>query len=295
MVFLDEDVRPVKEGDAPRRVRRRDGTVIVFVLWALVLMTVMAGDFAGRHRQRADLASNGWRALQYREALLSVVDLVATAGWPLPGEVERPEEWVRLEPGGFSVWVTVSDEGERINLNTAGDEEIRQLVLTLTEDRERDDRERDDGERVSDAILDWRDADHLVRVNGAEESDYENGDPFAVPANGPFKLLTELLLVKGVTADLFWGDPSSRLRAAYRPEEEVGVEDEEETARSRLLPDSLSDGLTVLGGGARRVEVIIPGRGAGYWYALVFVDAASGSQKIEGLHQAFLQAREEAE
>lgn len=290
MVFLDEDVRPVKEGDAPRRVGRRDGTVIVFVLWALVLMTVMAGDFAGRHRQRADLASNGWQALQYREALLSVVDLVATVGWPLPGEVERPEEWVRLEPGGFSVWVTVSDEGERINLNTAGDEEIRQLVLTLTQDRERD-----DGERVSDAILDWRDADHLVRLNGAEESDYEDGDPFAVPANGPFKLLTELLLVKGVTADLFWGDPSSRLRAAYRPDEEAGVEDEEEAGRSRLLPDSLSDGLTVLGGGVRRVEVIVPGRGAGYWYALVFVNAGSGSRKIEGLYQAFLQAREEAE
>jgi type II secretory pathway component PulK len=58
---------------------------------------------------------------------------------------------------------------------------------------------------VSDSILDWIDSDDLPRVAGAE-SDYYQG--LAVPyyaKNAPIDDLSELLLVKDVTPEMYWG------------------------------------------------------------------------------------------
>ena len=58
---------------------------------------------------------------------------------------------------------------------------------------------------VSDSILDWIDPAGLPRVAGAE-SDYYQG--LAVPyyaKNAPIDDLSELLLVKGVTPEMYWG------------------------------------------------------------------------------------------
>ena len=59
-------------------------------------------------------------------------------------------------------------------------------------------------EEIVDAILDWRDADHIKRLNGAERDYYRSARGYD-PKDGFFDSVQELLLVKGVTADLFYG------------------------------------------------------------------------------------------
>jgi general secretion pathway protein K len=62
-------------------------------------------------------------------------------------------------------------------------------------------------EDPTDAIMDWIDPDDETRPNGAE-SDYYNGleIPYACK-NAPMDSVEELLLVKGITPEVFLGDP----------------------------------------------------------------------------------------
>lgn len=57
-----------------------------------------------------------------------------------------------------------------------------------------------------DAIRDWLDADENVRDHGAEEGHYlALAQPYT-PRNGPIQSLEELLLVRGMTDDIFYGN-----------------------------------------------------------------------------------------
>ena len=56
-----------------------------------------------------------------------------------------------------------------------------------------------------DSILDWRDPDELKRGHGAENDYYRKRRPPYTAKNGFFDSPEELLLVRGMTADLFYG------------------------------------------------------------------------------------------
>lgn len=58
---------------------------------------------------------------------------------------------------------------------------------------------------VVDSILDWRDENQLHRANGAEEPYYQSlPEPYSCK-DGLIDILEELLLVKGVTREIFYG------------------------------------------------------------------------------------------
>ena len=58
---------------------------------------------------------------------------------------------------------------------------------------------------VVDSLLDWRDADDLYRLNGAENDYYQSlPEPYECK-NGNLDSIEELLLVRGVTPELFYG------------------------------------------------------------------------------------------
>jgi type II secretory pathway component PulK len=63
---------------------------------------------------------------------------------------------------------------------------------------------------IADAILDWVDQDDEMREYGAEIEYYSALNPPYTPQNGPFKTIEELLLVRGVTADLLFGRDVNR-------------------------------------------------------------------------------------
>ncbi|WP_197356269.1 type II secretion system protein GspK [Aureliella helgolandensis] len=66
-------------------------------------------------------------------------------------------------------------------------------------------------EDIADAILDWIDEDDLPRPYGAEFDDYYSQvqTPYK-PANGPIESIEQLLLVRGVTAELLFGYDADR-------------------------------------------------------------------------------------
>jgi len=63
----------------------------------------------------------------------------------------------------------------------------------------------DAADTIADSILDWKDPDDLHRLNGAENDYYQSlAHPYRA-RNANFETLDELLLVKGVTAQLLYG------------------------------------------------------------------------------------------
>lgn len=65
-------------------------------------------------------------------------------------------------------------------------------------------------EEIADAIIDWIDADDEQRPNGAENIYYSVLAPGFRCKNGPLDTLEELLLVKGVTSQLLFGNDTNR-------------------------------------------------------------------------------------
>ena len=119
----------------------------------------------------------------------------STLASPLPA-LDR--ERVPLGAGAFSYRIT--DEEARLDVNLATPERMRKLLEGLGLDREARD-------VVVDSLEDWKDADELHRVNGAE-SDYYLRLPVPYRArNGLLQDLTELRQIRGVTAALFEGAP----------------------------------------------------------------------------------------
>jgi len=63
----------------------------------------------------------------------------------------------------------------------------------------------EDVENIMDAIKDWIDHDSEITRFGAEDSYYQSLERPYQCKNGPFEFLEELLLVRGITRELFYG------------------------------------------------------------------------------------------
>jgi general secretion pathway protein K len=80
--------------------------------------------------------------------------------------------------------------------------------------------------KLVNAIIDWRDADNLARLEGAEKEEYKDAGLSYQPSNKPFQTIEELQLVLGMNEQVYnWleslvtvysGQPSVDLNLAAR-------------------------------------------------------------------------------
>jgi general secretion pathway protein K len=89
-------------------------------------------------------------------------------------------------------------EAGKIDINTVSENTLRKVVGNLGLQGEARD-------IVVDSVMDWRDPDDFSRVNGAENDYYQTlKEPYNCK-NGNLDSIEELLLVRGVTPELFYG------------------------------------------------------------------------------------------
>ncbi len=189
---------PAAAGGIARRARQC-GLALVTVLWAIALLTVVAGAFSTAMRTEAHLARNRLERAQAYYAAESGIDAAAfalqggtdpTNPWPTDGSVRE------LRTAQGIVRITVREETGRIDLNAAPPELLDGLLAT-------EGIEESARAALVDAILDWRDPDSLRRLHGAEDQDYElAGLPYRAK-DAPFDNVEELLLVAGMTPALY--------------------------------------------------------------------------------------------
>lgn len=108
-----------------------------------------------------------------------------------------PRQRVPLGTGEFSY--RISDEESRVNVNTAAPDRIERLLTAVGLDKQARD-------TVNDSLQDWKDADDLHRINGAESEDYYLKLPMPYRArNGMLQDPAELLQIRGVTPEIYRG------------------------------------------------------------------------------------------
>jgi general secretion pathway protein K len=129
-------------------------------------------------------------------------------------------EWHEGEFGGGKFAVRMTDEGAKLALNRIGDVVLTEVLTNLLRGGNKtkgvSKRESDDIAEIVDAILDWRDADDLKRVHGAEKEYYLGlAQPYSAK-DGFLDAPEELLLVRGITAELLYGgDGNPGLRDVF--------------------------------------------------------------------------------
>ena len=130
------------------------------------------------------------------------------------------EAWARTEAlseqsksyfdGGY-VELVIEDETGKININklvagNAFNGAIKGLLTRLLTQPQFQIQEREI-EDLLNAIKDWIDADSEVTATGAENAYYQGLGKTYTVRNGPMESVDELLMVRGVTKELFYGTP----------------------------------------------------------------------------------------
>ena len=113
-----------------------------------------------------------------------------------PDPIESTAATPLLERDG--VLYGACDESARLNLNTANEQQLRNLVQTTHPDLK---------EKfviqIAQSIVDWRDEDDQAMPQGAEAYYYKSlPNPYA-PANQDFQSVEELQMVQGVTPEVY--------------------------------------------------------------------------------------------
>ena len=179
--------------------RNQKGIALIIVLWITTLLMLIASSFIYAMRTDVNIVANSLaRARLEAAADAAVQRSVFEMSKPqqLPGRWTTDGVAQSWSYQGVAVEVGMTDESGKIDINTASDALLRGLFLAQGMKEE-------EAATVTDAILDWRDADSLKRLRGAEEADYLAAGYSYKPANAAFQSTEELRLVMGMTPELF--------------------------------------------------------------------------------------------
>lgn len=181
-----------------RPARRHRGAALLLALWLLLLMSGLIASFALAARVEGMQAGALRQATAARLAAEAGIE-VAMLHLLTPDPAQR---WVadgrpyRFAVEDFEIEVAVRDETGKFDLNLASIPHLSRLLQVLGCEPERAD-------RIAAAIADWRDADDLVNLGGAEADDYAAaGLPYG-PRDQAFASVAELQLVLGMDYALY--------------------------------------------------------------------------------------------
>ncbi len=198
------------------RASHRTGAALILVLWAIAVLSLVAGglsfairqDLAIANIERDRIVAHCLARAGVEQAIASVVDDAAS----FDASDSLIDTWcddplamqqIELTGGSFSViadgheptstpWYGASDESAKLNINVATREQLLKLP--------------DMTEPIAAAIIDWRDRDEEAEPDGIERGHYASlAHPYEI-RNGAFRTVRELLLVRGVTPELFYGE-----------------------------------------------------------------------------------------
>jgi general secretion pathway protein K len=114
--------------------------------------------------------------------------------------------------------VRIIGEGGKANINLAPETLLRNILNNIGVKVEFRD-------VIVDSILDWLDADDLYRVNGAENDYYRSlKEPYNC-RNGPLDSVEELLLIKGITPEMFYGKKLAQKAEGRAKVDQIGLKD----------------------------------------------------------------------
>jgi general secretion pathway protein K len=182
----------------PPRNQRQRGVVLLMVLWIIILLTVLVSSYvqsASTEGQQARFMLNTTEARYAAEAGLHRAIF----------ELNHPTLEMRRKGDGrpyefdfdtAKITVEMIDETGKIDLNNADQKLLLAMFVQGGVDPLR-------AEKLAGAVIDWRDPDELLTINGAEKDEYARADLDYGPRNQYFVTVSELQQVLGMDFELF--------------------------------------------------------------------------------------------
>ncbi len=198
--------------------RGKKGFALLVVLWILAVLMVMVLSFSVTTR------SDTYGLLAFKEGMekkyfaeaginRSIMEIIyhsvnqnqttTLAGrevWRLDGTYYNSD----MNDGGYRV--RIIDESGKISLNDMTESSgiiLKNLLINQGVAQE-------NADIIVDSILDWKDEDDLHRLNGAEDDYYMSlAKPYKA-RNADFETLDELILVRGITPQILYGDGKNK-------------------------------------------------------------------------------------
>jgi len=188
------------------------------VLWVVTILSVVVLEFCSAMRTEVNIARNFKEEQQlYAIAQGGIQRAIVELIYKQDQRIQQIRRTLKLEeiPAEKREWLTdgrpyllpfdqntcevrIMGEGGKVNINTISQAALRKIIGQMGLEGEAKD-------TVVDSILDWIDADDLHRINGAENDYYQSlKEPYNAK-NGKLDSIEELLLVRGVNVDLFYG------------------------------------------------------------------------------------------
>lgn len=203
---------------------RCKGAILVVLLWMLMALSIICISFAKTVRLEGMTSANYQKRVKayylasagISEAIYKIIVYLVESPNRASASPQAELEPVDVEKGSVTLKtdigeavVKIEDENGKININTAD----KRLLIALLAQLGCDETEADE---ISDCILDWRDSDEDHHANGVESEYYQSLTPPYRSKNADVDTVEELLLVKGVSRDLFAGRVASDAAGGQR-------------------------------------------------------------------------------
>ena len=195
-----------KRYSSPLLAKKPRGMVLIIALWSLFFLGALALAIAAYVRPQLELAGRIKNSTTVRFlAEAGVKRAIAQIDKAQGSNVDTLKEFTPsasfdfmsqgLADGSFNYELV--DEERKININTAPLKDLERLFEIVAQVNSQQ------AEDIAAAILDWRQSGENTRKNGAKSNYYQTLSPSYPCKDGPFEVLEEILLVKGITIDIF--------------------------------------------------------------------------------------------
>jgi general secretion pathway protein K len=222
-------LNPLKPFDRSER-----GIALLIVMISIIVLTILAAGFAYSMKVETKLARNanseaelewlGRSGVEYARWVLAnsllnpmqpydSLDQPWATGSGFLGPTNNPIAEVQnpFTLGHGTVSWKITDLESKFNINSPEPVLLQVLPQALTLMGV------SPGEAtpIVNSILDWIDPDDQTRVEGAETSYYQGLTPAYAAKNGPIDDISELLLIKGVTPEIYYGGAATNYQPNY--------------------------------------------------------------------------------
>ncbi len=210
------------------------GIALIIVMISVVVLTVLAAGFAYSMKVETKLARNanseaelewlGRSGVEYARWVLAnsllnpmepydSLDQPWATGSGLLGPTNNPigEVQKTLTLGrGTATW-TITDLERKFNINSPEPllQQVMPQALNLMGVAP------GEATPIVNSILDWIDPDDRIHMEGAETEYYQGLNPPYLAKNGPIDDIAELLLIRGVTPEIYYGFTSTNYQPTY--------------------------------------------------------------------------------
>lgn len=194
---------------------RPQGSVLIVVIWIVLILASLIIVLAHTVRVEAVAANNHVSQVKAEAVANGAIQYVCAYLSQEQGSItySTSESFEAMEVGDGYFWVLrpnlagekdyqfgLVDEAGKVNLNSSSPEQLLEMLLKLPNMTS----------ELANSIIDWQDEDEDVSAGGAEGEYYLLlSDPYQCK-NAPLETVEEVLLIKGASPELLYGEDTNR-------------------------------------------------------------------------------------